>query len=28
LKFNLRGGPPTKEFHSEPHNPSISHMDE
>jgi hypothetical protein len=25
--FNLRGSPPTKEFHPEPHHPSISLMD-
>jgi hypothetical protein len=27
LEFDLRGSPPTKEFHPEPHHPSISLMD-
>jgi hypothetical protein len=27
LEFNLWGSPPTKEFHPEPHHPSISLMD-
>jgi hypothetical protein len=27
LEFNLRGSPPTKKFHSEPHHPSIPLMD-